>query len=184
MDDHARRRGVACALEDADPQLVEQWRDPDGSDRATQELLAAAEAKLARGERQQTAIPIIDAPRPSDEPIVGAFQGAGEGRQHRRVHARQFVLQRSLKLEFAVGRSDVHRRNASLRCVPGLLTPMRALLLGSLGLVLQVVALLPPVVEASESIAAMHYLQHGIIFAGGVCMGIALRDLLMMSRRR
>ena len=68
--------------------------------------------------------------------------------------------------------------------MPGLLTPMRALLLGSLGLLLQVVALLPAVDEASESIAAMHYLQHGIIFAGGVCMGIALRDLLMMSRRR
>ena len=68
--------------------------------------------------------------------------------------------------------------------MPGLLTPMRALLLGGLGLLLQVVALLPPVDDAVDSNAAMHYLQHGIIFAGGVCMGIALRDLLMMSRRR
>ena len=61
---------------------------------------------------------------------------------------------------------------------------MRALVLGGLGLLLQVVALLPPVDDAVDSNAAMHYLQHGIIFAGGVCMGIALRDLLMMSRRR
>ncbi len=68
--------------------------------------------------------------------------------------------------------------------MPGLLTPMRALVLGGLGLLLQVVALLPPVDDAVDSNAAMHYLQHGIIFAGGLCMGIALRDLLMMSRRR
>ena len=61
---------------------------------------------------------------------------------------------------------------------------MRALVLGGLGLLLQVVALLPPVDDAVDSNAAMHYLQPGIIFAGGLCMGIALRDLLMMSRRR
>ena len=61
---------------------------------------------------------------------------------------------------------------------------MRALVLGGLGLLLQVVALLPPVDDAVDSNAAMHYLQHGIIFTGGLCMGIALRDLLMMSRRR
>jgi hypothetical protein len=60
---------------------------------------------------------------------------------------------------------------------------MRALLLGGIGLALQVVALLPPVDEAVATNAAIHYLQHGIIFAGGVCMGIALRDLLVMSRR-
>ena len=61
---------------------------------------------------------------------------------------------------------------------------MRALVLGGLGLLLQIVALLPPVENAVATIAAFHYLQHGIIFAGGLCMGIALRDLLMMSRRR
>jgi len=67
--------------------------------------------------------------------------------------------------------------------VPGLLTPWRALLLGGVGLLLQVVALLPPIDYAVTTNAALHYLQHGIIFAGGVCMGIALRDLLVMSRR-
>ena len=60
---------------------------------------------------------------------------------------------------------------------------MRALVLGGIGLLCQVVALLPPVDNVVETNAAIHYLQHGIIFAGGVCMGIALRDLLMMSRR-
>ena len=60
---------------------------------------------------------------------------------------------------------------------------MRALVLGAIGLLCQVVALLPPVDNAVNSNAAIHYLQHGIIFVGGVCMGIALRDLLVMSRR-
>ena len=67
--------------------------------------------------------------------------------------------------------------------MPGLLSPWRALTLGGVGLVLQVVALLPPIDLAVNSNAALHYLQHGIIFTGGVCMGIALRDLLVMSRR-
>ncbi|MEI7438450.1 MAG: hypothetical protein WCK20_02130 [Thermoleophilia bacterium] len=68
--------------------------------------------------------------------------------------------------------------------MPSLLTPMRALALGALGLVLQGIALLPVLDNAVETNASLHYLQHGLIFAGGVCMGIALRDLLMMSRRR
>ena len=67
--------------------------------------------------------------------------------------------------------------------MPGLLSPMRALVLGGIGLLCQEVALLPPVDNAVDTNAAIHYLQHGIIFVGGVCMGIALRDLLMMSRR-
>lgn len=67
--------------------------------------------------------------------------------------------------------------------MPGLLSPMRALALGAVGLLCQVVALLPPVDDAVATNAAIHYLQHGIIFAGGICMGIALRDLLLMSRR-
>ena len=60
---------------------------------------------------------------------------------------------------------------------------MRALVLGGIGLLCQVVALLPPIDNAVDSNAAIHYLQHGIIVAGGLCMGIALRDLLVMSRR-
>ncbi|MGA0122190.1 MAG: hypothetical protein ACO3KD_04185 [Gaiellales bacterium] len=67
--------------------------------------------------------------------------------------------------------------------MPGLLSPMRALVLGAVGLLCQVVALLPPVDDAVATNAAIHYLQHGIIFFGGVCMGIALRDLLLLSRR-
>ncbi len=67
--------------------------------------------------------------------------------------------------------------------MPGLLTPLRALLLGGVGLLCQVLALTPLVEELSESTPAAHYLQHGVIFVGGVLMGIALRDLWMMSRR-
>lgn len=66
--------------------------------------------------------------------------------------------------------------------MPGLLTPYRALLLGAIGLALQGVALLPWIDDAVTTNAALHYLQHGIIFAGGVCMGVALRDLLVMTR--
>lgn len=67
--------------------------------------------------------------------------------------------------------------------MPGLLSPYRALLLGSIGLALQVVALLPWIDDAVTTNAALHYFQHGIIFIGGVCMGVALRDLLVMTRR-
>jgi hypothetical protein len=67
--------------------------------------------------------------------------------------------------------------------MPGLLSPMRALVLGAIGLICQVIALLPPIERAVDANAAIHYLQHGIIFFGGVCMGVALRDLLLMSRR-
>lgn len=184
MDDRACRRGIACALKDADPQFVEQRWNPYGSDRSAQQFLAALEAKFARSERQQAAVLIIDAPCAPDESIAGTLQGARESWQQRRINACQFVLQRTLKFEFAVVGSDAHRLNASLTYVPGLLTPMRALVLGGFGLLLQVVALLPAVEGAVDANGAMHYLQHGIIFAGGLCMGIALRDLLMMSRRR
>ncbi len=60
---------------------------------------------------------------------------------------------------------------------------MRALLLGGVGLLLQVLVLLPFFDAQVDTIAALHYLQHGLIFAGGICMGIALRDLLLASRR-
>jgi hypothetical protein len=60
---------------------------------------------------------------------------------------------------------------------------MRALILGGVGLLLQVLALTPFVEDLSADVPAAHYLQHGIIFLGGLLMGFALRDLWMMSRR-
>jgi len=60
---------------------------------------------------------------------------------------------------------------------------MRALLLGGVGLLLQGVALLPFFDDHVDTNAALHYLQHGLVFTGGVCMGIALRDLLVANRR-
>ena len=67
--------------------------------------------------------------------------------------------------------------------MPGLLSPVRALVLGGIGILCQIVVLLPPVEHWIEESQPAHYLQHGIIFLGGVLMGIALRDLWLMSRR-
>lgn len=61
--------------------------------------------------------------------------------------------------------------------------PMRALLLGGVGLLLQGLVLLPFFDDHVDSNPALHYLQHGLVFAGGICMGIALRDLLLANRR-
>ena len=112
------------------------------------------------------------------------LKGTGNRGKNGRVNTAQLGLQFALKGYLAIVIGVDHSTNASLLHVPGLLTPMRALLLGALGLVLQGVALLPAVDNAVETNASLHYLQHGLIFAGGVCMGIALRDLLVMSRRR
>ena len=67
--------------------------------------------------------------------------------------------------------------------MPGLLSPLRALILGTIGIVLQLVVLLPPVEHAIEESQPVHYLQHGLIFSGGVFVGIALRDLWLLNRR-
>ena len=69
------------------------------------------------------------------------------------------------------------------RRMPGLFSPMRALLLGAIGILCQVIVLLPPVEHAIEESQPLHYLQHGIIFVGGVLVGVALRDLWLMNRR-
>jgi hypothetical protein len=67
--------------------------------------------------------------------------------------------------------------------VPGLLSPSRAFVLGAIGVLLQILVLLPPVEHAIEESQPLHYLQHGLIFVGGVFVGIALRDLWLMQRR-
>ncbi len=67
--------------------------------------------------------------------------------------------------------------------MPSLMSPVRALVLGAIGILCQVFVLLPPVEHAIEESQPFHYLQHGIIFVGGVLMGIALRDLWLMRRR-
>ena len=142
--------------------------------------------KFAGRERQQAPIVIVIAhtPRAANKTVSVVLKGACNRRKNGLVNTPQLALQRALKGYLAIVIGVAHSTNASLLDVPGLLTPMRALLLGTLGLVLQGVALLPAVDNAVETNASLHYLQHGLIFAGGVCMGIALRDLLVMSRRR
>ncbi len=64
-----------------------------------------------------------------------------------------------------------------------LLSPRTAVLVGALGLLIEILAILPPVDEAAETNATMHYSQHGVLFTGGLLMGLALRDLLVAGRR-
>ena len=63
-----------------------------------------------------------------------------------------------------------------------LLSPRAAVALGALGLALQVLALLPFVDDNVDTNPTLHYTQHGVIFLGGLLMGVALRDLLVQGR--
>jgi hypothetical protein len=63
-----------------------------------------------------------------------------------------------------------------------LLSPRGAVALGALGLALQVLALLPFFDDNVDSNPTLHYTQHGLIFLGGLLMGIALRDLIVQGR--
>ncbi len=62
------------------------------------------------------------------------------------------------------------------------MSPRTAVLVGALGLLLEIVTILPPVDEATETNATLHYTQHGLVFLGGLLMGLALRDLVVTGR--
>ena len=62
------------------------------------------------------------------------------------------------------------------------MTPLVAVLVGGLGLLLEIVTILPPIDEATETNATLHYTQHGLVFLGGLLMGLALRDLIVTGR--
>jgi hypothetical protein len=64
-----------------------------------------------------------------------------------------------------------------------LLKPRTAVLIGGLGLLLEILAILPPIDDATDTNPTLHYSQHGVLFLGGLLMGIALRDLLASGRR-
>ena len=64
-----------------------------------------------------------------------------------------------------------------------LLSPRIAIALGALGLVLQLVALSPPFTDNVDENQTLHYTQHGIVVLGGILMGVALRDLLVLVQR-
>ena len=140
-------------------------------------------AEVAGGEGQQAALIVITAPGAAEQEAVITLERAPDGLGDVGIHPGQLGAELVLQDIFACGQVGGHVANGTLRSMPGLLSPMRALVLGGIGLLCQVVALLPPIDNAVDTNAAIHYLQHGIIFAGGLCMGIALRDLLVMSRR-
>jgi hypothetical protein len=64
-----------------------------------------------------------------------------------------------------------------------LLKPRTAVLLGGIGLFLEVAAILPPIDDATATNPTLHFSQHGVLFSGGLLMGIAIRDLLAAGRR-
>jgi hypothetical protein len=57
----------------------------------------------------------------------------------------------------------------------------RALRLLIFAAVLEVVLILPFVDHLADSHPMIHFTQHGLIFLGGVLMGIALRDAYRLS---
>ena len=65
---------------------------------------------------------------------------------------------------------------------PAPLSARRALLLGALGFVLEVILISPWVDDAADSNSTVHFTQHGLIFVGGIVMGWALRDLRLAAR--
>ncbi|HYB27289.1 MAG TPA: hypothetical protein VEF89_11790 [Solirubrobacteraceae bacterium] len=72
----------------------------------------------------------------------------------------------------AVRADDIRRR-----------TRIRALRLVVFAAVFEVVLLLPFVDHLADAHPTLHFTQHGFIFAGGVLMGLALRDVQRNSRR-
>ena len=74
-------------------------------------------------------------------------------------------------------------RAGRLRPMQTLLKPRTAVLIGGLGLLLEILAILPPIDDATGTNPTLHYSQHGVLFIGGLLMGVALRDLLASGRR-
>jgi len=64
-----------------------------------------------------------------------------------------------------------------------LLSARRAFAVGVAALVLELVLILPFVDDLADENATAHFTQHGLIFVGGILMGVALRDMFLLSRR-
>ena len=62
-------------------------------------------------------------------------------------------------------------------------TRLRAFRLVVFAVLLEVVLLMPFVDHLADANQTIHFTQHGFIFAGGVLMGMALRDVQRASRR-
>jgi zinc transporter ZupT len=74
--------------------------------------------------------------------------------------------------------------NAEIRSAAGRRSArLRALRLLVFAAVLELVVVLPGVDHLADSNSTIHFTQHGFIFAGGMLMGLALRDVQRASRR-
>ncbi len=62
-------------------------------------------------------------------------------------------------------------------------TRLRAFRLVVFAVLLEVVLLMPFVDHLADSNNTIHFTQHGFIFAGGVLLGMAIRDVQRASRR-
>lgn len=60
---------------------------------------------------------------------------------------------------------------------------LRAFRLVVFAVLLEVVLLMPFVDHLADSNNTIHFTQHGFIFAGGVLLGLAIRDVQRTSRR-
>jgi hypothetical protein len=60
---------------------------------------------------------------------------------------------------------------------------LRAFRLVAFAIVLEIVLLTPFVDHLADSNNTIHFTQHGFIFAGGVLLGLAIRDVQRASRR-
>jgi hypothetical protein len=60
---------------------------------------------------------------------------------------------------------------------------LRAFRLVAFAVLLEVVLLMPFVDHLADSHPTIHFTQHGFIFAGGVLLGLAIRDVQRASRR-
>ena len=63
-----------------------------------------------------------------------------------------------------------------------LLSPRSAVALGAAAVLLELVLITPWWDSIAESSELAHFSQHGLIFGGGILLGIALRDLFVLSR--
>jgi hypothetical protein len=60
---------------------------------------------------------------------------------------------------------------------------LRAFFLVVFTVVLEVVLLMPFVDHLADSNNTIHFTQHGLIFGGGVLLGMAIRDVQRSARR-
>jgi hypothetical protein len=63
-----------------------------------------------------------------------------------------------------------------------LLAPRTAVLVGGLGVLLEILLITPWVDDLADRNATVHFTQHGFIFLGGIVMGWALRDLRLSAQ--